>query len=215
MSRLSAVLALALTLPVVSGCIQPGRAPGVGEWFAARPPVLVSPEEVMAGLAPADSAPSVVMRTYRGSPFVNVLAWYADDAMWGLRAAVRHDGTLSRGVHTLYVSPYYFANVGSAVSADWEAFAVGETEGQMLRFTGSFSDVHSCEGTKGCTPYHVLTVRVSDALLRRSRDGVVVRIRGRLGSEEVLALRPELISTYLTTVDSVVWVRRYAANATR
>lgn len=165
-----------------------------------------------AAATPHVEVPTVVVRSYRFSPTVTVVGWDAAQAAYGLRATVRRDGTLVRD-HQLYVNLDYFIDWRNFTRARWHAFTGNESFGRPLQFVGLYRDVHSCDGDRGCSPYESLRARVPDAFLRASRDSIEVRIYGRNGSEEVVAIGGGVIAAYLATVDSVsaAFRKRYRA----
>lgn len=161
-----------------------------------------------------DEAPVVVVRDYWRSTHFNVVAWHPDDALVGLRAAVRRDdGSIIRD-HTLYVSQWVFLTQSEWAGGFWHAFTDLNANGRTLIPTGRFIDTNSCQGDFGCSPFHSVTARVPDKLLRASRDGLVVRLASRRMTERTILLGPQLIAAYLATVDSVRTSRtkRIAAN---
>lgn len=164
-------------------------------------------------LAPDDSVPSVVVRTFRGSPYVNVLAWAGDDARYGLRSSLREDGSVARGFHSLFFSASVLRQLTMRNGGDWSVFPVGSEQGRVFAVSGWFRDVHSCEGDKGCTPFEVVTARVEDELLRRSTGtGLEVRVHGRTANvRTVITLSPAVVTAYLAKFDSVAAAQRAAA----
>jgi hypothetical protein len=163
-------------------------------------------------LAPDDSVPSVVVRTFRGSPYVNVLAWAGDDARYGLRSSLREDGSVARGFHSLFFSASVLRQMTMRNGGDWSVFPVGSEQGRVFAVSGWFRDVHSCEGDKGCTPFEVVTARVEDELLRRSAGtGLEVRVHGRTANvRTVVTLSPAVVTAYLAKFDSVAAAQRAA-----
>jgi len=153
------------------------------------------------GTAPLDT-PTVVVRYYSFSPTVAVVAWDAEEGAYGLRAAVRRDGSLIRD-HQFFVSTYYFVNLRSFARANWHAFTREMELARPLVFTGFSRDVHHCEGDKHCSAYETLSARIPDDFLRASRDSVVVKIRGRGGREEIITLHREMIDAYLSKLASL------------
>jgi hypothetical protein len=164
---------------------------------------LVDPSSTRAVEEVSTAEPAtVVVRYYPHSPTVSVVGWDTEQPAYGLRAVVRRDGSLVRD-HQLYVSTYFFADYRSFTRAHWHAFTRAMQFARPLRFTGLFRDVHSCDGDSGCSPYETLNARVPDALLRASRDSLVVRLHGRDGGESVITLHREVIDAYLETVAAV------------
>lgn len=187
--------------------------------FAHTRPVDATPDAVVgrvtesAAVEPDSEPPSVVVRTFRGSPYVNVLAWGGDDARFGLRSSLREDGSVARGFHSLFFSASVLRQFLMRSGGDWSVFPVGSDQGRVFAVSGWFNDVHACEGPLGCTPFEVVTARVEDDLLRRSATtGLEVRVRGRTANDAtVLTLSPVLVSAYLAKFDSVSNAQRAAA----
>ncbi|MBY0492516.1 MAG: hypothetical protein K2R93_21955 [Gemmatimonadaceae bacterium] len=201
-SRLLLVTALALGACAPHGARPPAAMPDVAGEVAGA-------DE----LAPDDSVPSVVVRTFRGSPYVNVLAWAGDDARYGLRSSLREDGTIARGFHSLFFSASVLRQLTMRNGGDWSVFPLGSDQGRVFAISGWFRDVHSCEGHLGCTPFEVVTARVEDELLRRSATtGLEVRVHGRSANvRTVLTLSPAVVTAYLAKFDSVAAAQRAAA----
>jgi hypothetical protein len=171
------------------------------------------PDGVRGTTGDDEHAPKVVVRSYRLSPAVNVVAWSPDEAYVGLRARVLRDGTLSRD-HSLYVSTYYFTNTRDFFGATWHAFAPNAEEGQPLESGGLLRDTESCRGNQGCSPYVSFVVRVPEKMLRAPGDSLLVKVYGRNSSEDVVTIYRPLIDAYLAKVDSVRAVLRYTSRAT-
>ncbi len=165
-------------------------------------------------LAPDDSVPSVEVRTFKGSPYVNVLAWAGDDARYGLRSSIRENGEMSRGFHAVFMGAEVLRQLTIANGGDWSVFPVGSDQGRVFAVASWFRDVHSCEGSHGCTPFEVVTARIEDDLLRRSREtGLEVRVHGRTADvREVITLSPAVVSAYLAKFDSVTTAKRAAVH---
>lgn len=183
--------------------------------------VATADADVETLLEPDAAPPSVVARTYKGSPYVNVLAWAGDEARFGLRSSVRQDGGLARGFHSLFMSTETARQLSLKYGGGWSIFPIssdaergkGVARGRIFKTTAVFSDVHSCEGSEGCTPFVVATARLEDELLRRSAaTGLEVRVYGRTANAyTVVTLSPAVVSAYLTTYDSVTTARRAVA----
>lgn len=198
---------LVAAIAVAGACASQSR-----HGVAAAPSGAVAAPAADSAAAPPVEVPTVVVRSYRFSPTVTVVGWDAAQAAYGLRATVRRDGTLVRD-HQLYVNVDYFIDWRNFTRARWHAFTGNETFGRPLQFVGLFRDVHSCDGDRGCSPYESLRARVPDKFLRSSHDSIEVRIYGRSGSEEVVAIGGGVIAAYLATVDSVsaAFRKRYRA----
>jgi hypothetical protein len=204
------VIASLALLAGFAACAPHGRPP-VGAPEAAAPDVVGTP--VSDELTPDDSVPSVVVRTFKGSPYVNVLAWAGDEARFGLRSSVREDGTISRGFHSLFMGAEVMRQLTMKYGGDWSVFPVDGAQGRVFAVSGWFRDVHSCEGDKGCTPFEVVTARIEDELLRRSAaTGLEVRVHGRAANvRTVVTLSPAVVQGYLARFDSVSAAQRAAS----
>ncbi|MEP6762896.1 MAG: hypothetical protein ABJB66_01235 [Gemmatimonadaceae bacterium] len=80
---------------------------------------------------------------------------------------------------------------------------------QPLPAYGMSRDIWNCKGAKACSPYETFSARVSDNLLRSAGDALVIKVRARNGSEEVVSLSHDLIKAYLKTVDSLSSSRKF------
>ncbi len=197
---------LLLALMALGACApRATRSPAALPDVAGRP---VDDDE----LTPDDSVPTVVVRTFRGSPYVNVLAWAGDDARYGLRSSIREDGSVSRGFHSIFLSASVLRQMMMRSGGDWSVFPVGSEQGRVFAVAGWFRDVHSCEGNAGCTPFEVVTARVEDELLRRSAgSGLEVRVQGRTANvRTVMTLSSAVVTAYLAKFDSVAAAQRAA-----
>lgn len=150
---------------------------------------------------PEDSTrtPAVVVRDYWRSPTASVVAWSEEQPVYGIRGAIRLDGTLVHD-HQFYINVYHFPN--------WGSFTKLTAWDRQLEREGMLSDVHSCEGDKGCSPYRSFLFRLPDSLLRNSRGGVVLTFVGNGRPDVDIELRGALISSYLDTFDSTAAQRR-------
>lgn len=158
----------------------------------------------------SDVPSNVVVRDYWGSPRASVVAWSDDEDWQGLRAAVLRDGTVAYD-HTLYLSAYAVPNLAALRQANWYAFSDTAVGGHELQIQGVAADQFNCQGKKGCSPYVTFRARVPDALLRQTHDSLVVKVVNREGFETMIALRGDLIASYLATVDSVSAARKAKA----
>lgn len=171
--------------------VAPSRSRVAGAPFADK----------IDGITSADT-PTVVVRYYSFSPTVAVVGWDAEDGMYGLRVAMRRDGSLIPD-HQLFVSTYYFPDYRFFARANWDAFTQTMELARPLVYTGLSRDVHHCEGDNHCSAYETLSARIPDEFLRASRDSIVVKLHGRAGREEIITLHREMIDAYLKTVASV------------
>lgn len=214
-------LALSLTAPVVAcarpvlvapSSAAPTALPGTSSLSGADQVATAPDRDALYDPSAEDSVPTVVVRTYRGSPYVNVVAWGGENARYGLRTSVRQDGTMPGGMHALFIGADNLRAMQIVSGGDWSIFPVGSEQGRPVVLSRVVSDVASCEGDAGCTPFHLVGARVEDALLRRSAaTGLEVRVYGRTGGvERVMSLSPAVVSAYLATVDSVAARRRAA-----
>jgi len=149
----------------------------------------------------AAAPPVVQVRGFPRSAVVSIVAWDAGDAAFGLRTAVTRTGELVGGLqfgdHRLYMAPLYAREMGGFKYA---AVSLGE----LLLGTGAQRDTHSCFYGRNCSPMVTVGVRVPDSLLRANRDSLVVTFFPSVLEPWTITLRRELITAYLTKVDSVV-----------
>lgn len=182
----------AMLVASVSGC----ALPMFGGRTAPTPPALRATTADTVPTAP----PIVQVRDFRSSSVVSVLAWEADEARIGLRAEISRNGTLvgwRAGDHLLYLTPFYAWYMGGFVHATAEP-------GKPLMRTGELRDSYSCFFGRRCSPLTYVAVRLPDALLRASRDSLVVTFIPTGRDTWTVTLRRELIAAFLTKVDSVV-----------
>lgn len=177
----------------IAGCSLP--VIGGGSAAATRALLTVPPDAV------AVAAPVVQVREFWRSSVVSVVAWDADDAAFGLRTSVTRTGELVGGLrfgdHQLYMTPLYAQHNGGFKYAT-------VTLRDFLLGTGAQRDPYSCFYGKDCSPMVTVGVRVPDSLLRAHRDSLVVTFYPRVQDPWTITLRRELITAYLTKVDSVV-----------
>ncbi len=160
----------------------------------------VQPTEQVAVDSATPAPPIVEVRDFTRSSVVSVLAWDADEARIGLRAEISRNGTLvgwRAGDHLLYLTPFYAWYMGGFVHATAEP-------GKPLMRTGELRDSYSCFFGRRCSPLTYVAVRLPDALLRASRDSLVVTFIPTGRDSWTVTLRRELIAAFLTKVDSVV-----------
>ena len=179
---------LLVTLPIMGGSFDDK---------AATSPVATTVEE---------AAPIVQVRDYWKSAYVTVVAWDAEDPAFGLRTSVTRTGKLVGGLragdHRLYMTPYLVRDMGGFSHA-----AVDPKKGELLS-SGWQRDDYACFYGKSCSPMQTVGIRIPDSLLRENRDGLEVTFYPRVQEEWSLYLRQQLISAYLTKVDSVVTAMR-------
>lgn len=192
-----------LTAAVLAACVSPfGKVPAPDAAIAA------------ANASATDTAPPpiVQVRTYRGAPHVDILAWNPGENAFGLRASVALTGELvgaaRRGEHTLYVTPEYAREMGG--------FGAARTTpaSQPLLVVGWRRDDYACFYGKQCAPVFAMGFSLPDSILRAHRDSLVVEFSPALTDRWSITLDHNLITAYLKTVDSVVAAtRRVAANS--
>lgn len=175
---------LLVTLPVMGGSFDDKAATG---------PVATAVE---------DAAPIVQVRDFWQSAVVTVVAWDADDPAFGLRTSVTRTGKLVGGLragdHRLYMTPYLVRDMGGFAHA-----AVDAKKGELLS-AGWQRDDYACFYGKTCSPMNTVGIRIPDSMLRENREGLEVTFYPREQDPWSLYLRQQLISAYLTKVDSVV-----------
>lgn len=156
--------------------------------------------------ASEDPSPIVQVRDYWHSSVVTVVAWDPDDAAFGIRTSVTRTGKLVGGLragdHRLYITPYLVRDMGGFAHA-----AVDPSHGELLS-VGAQRDDYACFYGSECSPRFTVGIRVPDSLLRENRDGLEVTFYPRVQDPWTLYLRRELISAYLTKIDSVVKAMR-------
>ena len=149
-----------------------------------------------------DAAPIVQVRDFWQSAVVTVVAWDADDPAFGLRTSVTRTGKLVGGLragdHSLYMTPYLVRDMGGFAHA-----AVDPKKRELLS-TGRQRDDYACFYGKTCSPMNTVGIRIPDSLLRENLEGMEVTFYPRVQDAWSLYLREQLISAYLTKVDSVV-----------
>ena len=149
-----------------------------------------------------DPPPIVQVRDYWHSARITVIAWDPDDSEFGLRTSITRTGKLlggrRAGDHSLYMTPYLLRDMGGFAHA-----AVDPKKGELLG-TGGGQDDYACFYGTQCSPRFTVGVRIPDTLLRENRDGMEVTFYPRVQKPWSLYVRPQLISAYLATVDSVV-----------
>jgi len=152
----------------------------------------------------------VVVRDYWNAFSASVVAWNDDEQYQGLRTSILRDGTVAYD-HVLYINAW--ANPRAFAQSNWYAFSDTEKAGHQLLFQGIAADQFNCVGKKGCSPLLTYRARISDELLRGSRDSLVVKVVSLSGYEETLAIPGSLIFSYLATVDSVSTMRKAKTKA--
>jgi hypothetical protein len=180
-----------LTTALIAGLL--GCAPRLE--LGAAPPT-VNPRAARPGTSPepAPYRPTVQLRYFWFSPEVTVVAWDPAESGFGLRSALRRDGSVVRD-HSVFVSSYLDPGMPAALKA--------EVDSEVLLLTGTSRDLFRCS-FGDCSPAMYFGARISDDALRsRYPDPVSVRFQGREGRELVVTLQPELVAAYLATVDSV------------
>ena len=155
-------------------------------------------------------ATRVVVRDYWNAFSASVVAWNDDEEYQGLRTSILRDGTVAYD-HVVYFNAW--ANPRAFGRSYWYAFSDAEKAGHQLQRQGIAADQFNCVGKKGCSPLLTNRARISDELLRRTRDSLVVKVVSLSGYEEVFAIPGTLISSYLATVDSLSAVRKAKSKA--
>lgn len=154
----------------------------------------------------------VQVREFPSSAHLEVVAWDLDDPFFGLYATLRRDdGTLLGephfGNHELYLTPLYVSDMGGFHHASIDS-------GPWLQRGGPSADLYACSYGAHCSPSTYVGVWLADSLLRANRDSLVVTFHGASpgNSDWNITLPGELISRYLSTIDSVTTsLRRVAA----
>jgi hypothetical protein len=162
-----------------------------------------SPAAPKAGATDGSTPPGppvIQVREFPASATVTVVAWDADDPAVGLRGLLNRDGTLvghdRHGDHQFYLSTIYASSQGGFVRAMVESQRV-------LLPVRAMRDYDACWRGAKCSPLEIVGVRMPDAILRGSRDSLVVSFYASRGANWSVAVRRELIDAYLRTVDSV------------
>jgi hypothetical protein len=154
---------------------------------------------VMTAAQPA----MVQVREYQGSTTADVVAWNPDSPDWGLRTAVRRDGSLQRD-HVVYVNTFFLGLTSSPRFVKMLEPRVRNLESSIV------SDVHNCYRIDRCSPRSYLAARVPDRLLQDRPDSIVLVVPStRDASGQVtISIPADVIAPYVATVDSVVDARR-------
>jgi hypothetical protein len=184
LSAVRAVLYGAVMATVASCAPSPVRAP------VAQGPTLSD-----VGLA---ETPMVQFRSFPFSSDVYIVAWGVGGSGWGLRAMIRHDGSLVRD-HIVYVSTLYHPGV----SRVWKAVL----DGDLLLLQGVGRDRQPCWDDV-CTPSSYFSTRIREDRLRAARDDLTVRYHGDEDRQFTIHIAPEVVDAYLQAVDSVRAARR-------
>lgn len=195
--RNGGVASLAAALAALAACASPPKVLPAPDGGDAAAPAIASVETDSVRLM-------LQVREYPQSAEVWVVAWDLNDPDYGLRAALRRDGTMIRD-HLFYVStnhPPLAGPDGRPVIPTGYVQTVAPV-GRALRPTPVIRDAHSCQRTLTCSPKETFAVRVPDDLLRANRDSISLRLAGRAGTDLILTIRRVIIDPYLATVDSV------------
>ncbi len=153
----------------------------------------------------AEATPLVQVRDFWRARTVSVLGFYKENATYGLRAEVRHDGQLTSnrrlGDHLLYMNRAIVrANGGFKLAS------IMTSELQLV--PGALRDVNSCLLGLPCSPYDNVTLGIPDSVLRSYRNGLVVTFDRDSPSQWIIEFSSEMIAKYLNSVDSVIVARR-------
>ncbi|MBI2408841.1 MAG: hypothetical protein HYV19_11115 [Gemmatimonadetes bacterium] len=188
---------LAMLVAGIAGCSLP---------FIGGKSHTVTPAVPAATAVPAAPAapPIVQVRGFWRSSVVSVVAWDLEDAQFGLRTEVSRTGRLVGGArlgdHSVYITPFFAWYLGGFR----HAYIV---PGRPLLPVGG-NDIYACFYGVHCSPMAMVGVRVPDSLLRANRDSLVVTFVPASQDPWTITLRRELITAYLTAVDSVVAERQ-------
>lgn len=165
----------------------------LGLFAGCAPPIVLEAPPTLRDAADGVEPPTIELRYFSFSPTVSVVGWSAEDNWYGLRTAVRRDGSLVRD-HRLYVNTYFEPWIRSLYRA-----VIAPRGLQMM---GVSRDPYACYFGR-CSPFETLNVRVPDELLRANRDSVTVTLYGAGNRQLLVTLRRDLIDPYLASVDSV------------
>src|SRR5688500_14257414 len=191
--KLKTAAPLILGLAMAAACATPTRIP-------PDAPDGASASAPADALLPGDTIDTAVVRIreYPRSTAVTVVAWGTGDPRYGLRAMLRRDGTLIRD-HRFYISTGWAPVTGTAgiLVAPRDYIQTVAPSGHALRYTGIIRDPQPCQGGEGCSPYEAFSARVTDELLRASRDSLSVRLAAVGGTERTVTIPGDVIDAYL------------------
>lgn len=145
-------------------------------------------------------SPVVQVRDVPNSPTIQVLAWDAGQADFGLRTRINREGEdigdARHGEHRLYL--------GSEFAAAHGAFdhAVAQ-DGKLLRNANTADDPDACRFNNVCSPRQTIGLGVPDEWLRKHPDSLIVTFRPHTGQNWSIQLDGAVIHAYLNTIDSV------------
>ncbi len=174
----------------------PGRSRSTflrGGWWAAIPLVMATAQPVV-----------VQVREYEGSTTANVVAWSSRRPNWGLRTAVRKNGSLERD-HYVFVNTIFLGLKSSP-----RFVKMLEPRVRNLETTIVSNDVHSCYRSDLCSPRSYLAARVPDRLLQARPDSIVLVLPSERDASGQVTIRitTNVITPYVATVDSLVAARK-------
>jgi hypothetical protein len=192
-----------MAISLLIGCASAPRAKDAPEPSASLLPLDAA---VAWGAIDEEEATTVVqVRDFTGARTVSVLGFYKENATFGLRAEVRHDGTLTtgrrQGDHSLYINR---AVVGA--NGGFRLASIMTRELQLV--SGYLRDANACVLGPPCSPYENITLGIPDSVLRRHRDGLTVTFDRVTPTQWTIALSADMITAYLNSVDSVITRRR-------
>ncbi len=202
-SRVGRTTAVAASLLLLFGCASIPPATGAPRATASTLPLDAG--AAWGAIDEDEATPVVQVRDFTRARTVSILGFFLENATYGLRAEVRHDGQLvtSRrlGDHRLYINR-------AVVSANGGFRLASIMTSELPLDVGYMRDVNSCIQGPPCSPYESVTLGIPDSVLRNNRDGLVVTFDRVAPSQWTIALSPGMIAAYLSSVDSVIAMRR-------
>lgn len=164
-----------------------------GGWWAAIPLVLATAQPVL-----------VQVREYEGSTTAEVVAWSSRRPNWGLRTAVRENGSLERD-HYVFVNTIYLGLTSSPRFVKMLEPRVRNLETKIVS-----NDVHNCYQSDLCSPRSYLAARVPDRLLQAKPDSIVLVVPSNRDASGQVTIRiaADVITPYVATVDSLIAARK-------
>ncbi len=202
-SRTSRIAAVSASLLLVFGCAS--IPPVVDAPTAAESTLALDARAAWGAVDQDEATPLVEVRDFTRARTVSILGFFKENATYGLRAEVRHDGQLvtSRrlGDHRLYINR-------AVVSANGGFRLASIMTSELPLDVGYMRDANACIQGPPCSPYESVTLGIPDSVLRNNRDGLVVTFDRVEPSQWTIAFSPEMIAAYLNSVDSVIAMRR-------
>lgn len=192
-----------MALVLLWGCASTPRANDAPE--PSLSVLSLDASEAWGAIDEAEATPVVQVRDFTRARTISVLGFYKENATYGLRAEVRHDGALTtgrrQGDHRLYINR---AVVGA--NGGFRLASIMTNELQLV--SGSLRDANACILGPPCSPYENITLGIPDSVLRRYRDGLTVTFDRVTPTQWTIALSADMIAAYLNSVDSVIASRR-------